>query len=210
MFLRRRGWHSNFNVCFISCLLYWVFSLVSDFLSCIGLGRGKREMLGECQSSLLHNLFQIDWSTCKNSSCSFFLQDLHQYLKTKPEACETKRLLSDEMSRPGQFLCMKKHGLGVGGGSTRNNCGIHQVVFGERGSKKVSGLLSGRPADGLMETDGSGLSPQWPQPRPVAGSWSHLEAEASRKAESHSLQRWTVDTALFMLLSNLSQFKQLA
>ena len=55
-------------------------------------------MLGECQSSVLHNLFQIDWSTCKNRRRPFFLLDLHQYVKTKPEARETKRLLSEEMS----------------------------------------------------------------------------------------------------------------
>ena len=70
------------------------FSLVG--LGCAGKVE-KWEMLGECQSSVLHNLFQIDWSTCKNRR-PFFLLDLHQYVKTKPEARETKRLLSEEMS----------------------------------------------------------------------------------------------------------------
>ena len=118
---------------------------------------------------LLHNLFKIDWRMCKNSRRPFFLLALHQYLKTKPEAPQTKRLLSDEMS-PGEFLCSRK----LRGGSTLPKITeiptapptLARVVLGER--VKESGELFGlldcwRVDDGLvgeMVTDGSGLSRQ--------------------------------------------------
>ena len=171
------------------------------------LGRGKREMLGECQSSVLHNLFQIDWSTCKNRRRPFFLLDLHQYVKTKPEARETKRLLSEEMSCSIPLhveVCV----CAWVGSTTKQRPHQPGCRWG-RWPKKVFGLLLS-----VVRKEGwwfYGDRWRWPPPSvasvPVAGSWSHLEAGASILHSPSTDKQWRMCFYQLLHLAILSQLQ---